>query len=811
MSDFAFAYWPTEFRSITQSFGVNEAFYRRFGLPGHEGIDFMGPEGSKLFAVADGTVVQIQRTIGEKMANPYGLHLTLAHADGYQTIYAHLSRIDVRMNQQVKAGQVIGLSGNTGNSLGAHLHLTLKKQGTFMPPWPNNIIDPTPFVLPLLGFTEPVGPFTKGYAYTPAITVYGNLAQANAGGISLRKGPSQNHQRIEVVPEGTMMRVTGGGEGDYTPVEVPNAAIGKPTEPRKPAMLPDLPPTVATVDGWGWTEYMRVEGNLAVTGQYGINLRAAPAKMGAAMGVVRGGATVQVMGDPVAEYTPVRVSRMDFVGPINMPEAAPDFTMGASFASSGDVFVGWAWSNYLKVMGNQAEVGQYGVNLRNRPDRTGAKIGVVKGFASVTIAGDNRGEYTPIMAHFEDMLEITNENLEIEQPSRPGGGPPEPAPEPMQDSTPGWAFSGAIDRQGDYALAGRWGINLRDAPRRDGANVGFVPAGVRMLVTGNPTGEYTPIRVEDSQLQKPFGSAGSSAGASSSATTPPPVTTPAPPPASLPILGKARIGLHASADPDISETEHREFGTLRPAIIKVLSHHSAADIGRLAQAHPGASFIVRAFLSFGQQGERNISAGQFVNDTIGDVTRALGQLGGRDVVIELHNEPNLVVEGWGNSWATAAAFNSWWLSVLREYRRRLPNQRYIFPGLSPGGGIDRIRHEHTSFIEACRPAINESDGLGVHIYWANNFPMSQALGQLDDYLRRYPNEPIWVTEASNNKGGVSPADKGREYLRFWQELQRRPTVQGVTYFVASSRFAFADEVWVHDGQSHGIGAVVGAR
>ncbi|MCB0013655.1 MAG: hypothetical protein KDE34_17195, partial [Anaerolineales bacterium] len=76
---------------------------------------------------------------------------------------------------------------------------------------------------------------------------------------------------------------------------------------------------------------------------------------------------------------------------------------------------------------------------------------------------------------------------------------------------------------------------------------------------------------------------------------------------------------------------------------------------------------------------------------------------------------------------------------------------------------------------------------------------------------RFPNEPIWVTEASNNKGGVSPADKGREYLRFWQELQRRPTVQGVTYFVASSRFAFADEVWVHDGQSHGIGAVVGAR
>jgi small-conductance mechanosensitive channel len=67
--------------------------------------------------------------------------------------------------------------------------------------------------------------------------------------------------------------------------------------------------------------------------------------------------------------------------------------------------------------------------------------------------------------------------------------------------------------------------------------------------------------------------------------------------------------------------------------------------------------------------------------------------------------------------------------------------------------------------------------------------------------------PIWVTEASNNKGG-DPRDKGLEYLKFWSELQQRPTVQGVTFFVASaSNPQFGEEVWV----GRGIGAVLGGR
>jgi murein DD-endopeptidase MepM/ murein hydrolase activator NlpD len=47
----------------------------------------------------------------------------------YHTIYAHLSRIDVQVDQNVAAGDLIGLADNTGNSFGSHLHLTLKIDG----------------------------------------------------------------------------------------------------------------------------------------------------------------------------------------------------------------------------------------------------------------------------------------------------------------------------------------------------------------------------------------------------------------------------------------------------------------------------------------------------------------------------------------------------------------------------------------------------------------------------------------------------------------------------------------------------------
>jgi hypothetical protein len=244
---------------------------------------------------------------------------------------------------------------------------------------------------------------------------------------------------------------------------------------------------------------------------------------------------------------------------------------------------------------------------------------------------------------------------------------------------------------------------------------------------------------------------------------------------------------------------------MRPGMIKLLSHHNPDGVAKLAAAQPTASWIVRAFLSFGG---RNISPAQFFNDTFDDVKRTLNLLAGRDVVVELHNEPNLVSEGLLTSWSDGATFAQWWLEVLARYRQALPGVRFIYPGLSPGSAVSNIKHDHIQFIEASRAAVEAADGLGVHLYWSNIYPVERALEVLDDYISRFRYKPIWVTEASNNKAGTSAGRKATQYLKFWEELQKRPTVQGVTFFIASSiNPQFSEEVWL----GRGISRIIGRR
>jgi hypothetical protein len=236
-----------------------------------------------------------------------------------------------------------------------------------------------------------------------------------------------------------------------------------------------------------------------------------------------------------------------------------------------------------------------------------------------------------------------------------------------------------------------------------------------------------------------------------------------------------------------------------------LSFHSERDIVRLASNHPGASWIVRAFLDFGN---RNISPKQFYEYTFNDVNRALKKLQGKSVVVELHNEPNLTAEGLLASWKNGAEFSQWWLELLRLYRLAFPGIKFIYPGLSPGPSIANNKVDHIQFVESCRKSVEAADGLGVHLYWSNVYPMSRSLEVLDDYLNRFRGKAIWITEASNNKAGTTPAQKARQYLDFWHALQKRPMVKGVTFFVASaSNPAFAEEIWV----GRGIGKLIGKR
>jgi murein DD-endopeptidase MepM/ murein hydrolase activator NlpD len=94
----------------------------------HPGLDIAVPIGTMVRASGGATVNQI----GDDPE--YGFYVLLDHPEEYQTMYGHLSRIIVTDGQSVEAGQVIGLSGNSGRSTAPHLHFEIRQRGTSLDP-----------------------------------------------------------------------------------------------------------------------------------------------------------------------------------------------------------------------------------------------------------------------------------------------------------------------------------------------------------------------------------------------------------------------------------------------------------------------------------------------------------------------------------------------------------------------------------------------------------------------------------------------------------------------------------------------------
>jgi murein DD-endopeptidase MepM/ murein hydrolase activator NlpD len=83
----------------------------------HHGVDYLVPEGTPVFATADGTI----KSLSEKNTS-HGKAVTISHGNGYETSYSHLLDIRVKKGQKVKRGDIIALSGNSGLSFAPHLH-----------------------------------------------------------------------------------------------------------------------------------------------------------------------------------------------------------------------------------------------------------------------------------------------------------------------------------------------------------------------------------------------------------------------------------------------------------------------------------------------------------------------------------------------------------------------------------------------------------------------------------------------------------------------------------------------------------------
>lgn len=114
--------WTQVRPRITQMFGKNPQIYEQFGMKAHNGIDFGIPVGTKLFAPCDGYVSVKKNTGG------YGWHIKLrAPHKALECVLGHMSSFNVTDGAYVHMGDLLGCSGNTGFSTGAHLHLGVRR------------------------------------------------------------------------------------------------------------------------------------------------------------------------------------------------------------------------------------------------------------------------------------------------------------------------------------------------------------------------------------------------------------------------------------------------------------------------------------------------------------------------------------------------------------------------------------------------------------------------------------------------------------------------------------------------------------
>ncbi len=96
----------------------------------HGGVDIGAPEGSEVRAAREGTVLE------EGTNTMLGNYIILEHAQGYETVYGHLSSFSVKIHEEVATGAVIGRIGHTGHATGPHLHFELLRKGSLRDPMP---------------------------------------------------------------------------------------------------------------------------------------------------------------------------------------------------------------------------------------------------------------------------------------------------------------------------------------------------------------------------------------------------------------------------------------------------------------------------------------------------------------------------------------------------------------------------------------------------------------------------------------------------------------------------------------------------
>ena len=181
---------------------VEGTFLSPFGYRGrrvHAGVDIKLEQGKPVSVAFDGVVRMARRYSG------YGNCVVVRHYNGLETLYGHLSKIKVKVNQQVSAGDIIGLGGHTGRATCNHLHFETRFQGKAFNP--KQLINFDTYSLLADTFTVTKSTYGLSRDYLPSIAANDNLVRDNGtvdskSDSKIKSGKSSKSKKYHTIKSG---------------------------------------------------------------------------------------------------------------------------------------------------------------------------------------------------------------------------------------------------------------------------------------------------------------------------------------------------------------------------------------------------------------------------------------------------------------------------------------------------------------------------------------------------------------------------------------------------------------------------------
>ena len=249
-------------------------------------------------------------------------------------------------------------------------------------------------------------------------------------------------------------------------------------------------------------------------------------------------------------------------------------------------------------------------------------------------------------------------------------------------------------------------------------------------------------------------------------------------------------GVELRAD---GHSRSQDFNCLRLARLNAAKIKTNTDVAfemqQIAQAGiPPGNVLLRLFVPMQGRRRYEVTPADFVDWMIPPLD-VFVRAGGR--FIEVHNEPNLELEGLGSQWMNSTEFNGWFLNVYGLLKARYPDKLLFgFPGLSPQPNVGE-------WLIACDAAYRRADWIGAHAYW--RLPQDWNNPEEGYYFTRYFrfSKPTIVTEFSQKFDTLSAYEKGRAYAQYYASLP----VQVLAAFAFVSSASDASFGW-GPGASH---------